>query len=547
MKPKKQNRKWIWIIIILAILITAGWIGFGQLWTRTGERNAPQTGDIVTAELGNLSATATATGQIISPRIATLSLTLSGQVDTLFVEVGDLVQTGDPLIQLDTTELEREVQNAEQAVVIQEANLEQLQEGASLADLAAAQATVASAQASLDSLLAGADPAELAAAEANLRAAQAQVGATVAQRDQLLAGASSAEILAAQTNLDSARQQRDNLQEAYEQVIECFTDPTGQQFCPGLGPTEENLRFALQSAEASLALAQAQYDALLDGTPQEQINAATAQIGSAVAQREAAQIKLDLLLQGATAAEMANAEAQLAQAQATLKQLEEGPTAEQLIIAEAQLEQTRINWQRAQHNLEKGTLRAPFAGTVIDILVKEGEFANGFALTLADTNQLEIALNVDELDLATLEVGQSASITLESFPDQPIAGEVITIAPLSNRSDAGTVTYEVRLRLAQTDLPIRLNMTANADLITATRQNVLLIPNRAIQADRSKGIYTVNRLIRQADGTLTSEQVEITIGLRDNGFSEILSGIKLGDELVVGDFLPVVENIFEEP
>jgi HlyD family secretion protein len=71
-------------------------------------------------------------------------------------------------------------------------------------------------------------------------------------------------------------------------------------------------------------------------------------------------------------------------------------------------------------------------------------------------------------------------------------------------------------------------MTANADLITAERDGVLLVPNRAITADRSAGKYYVHRI---EDDAIVEQ--EVTIGLRDGNYTEITSGLKLGDRLVV--------------
>jgi multidrug efflux pump subunit AcrA (membrane-fusion protein) len=76
-------------------------------------------------------------------------------------------------------------------------------------------------------------------------------------------------------------------------------------------------------------------------------------------------------------------------------------------------------------------------------------------------------------------------------------------------------------------------MTANANLITAEKNNVLLVPNQAINADRSTGSFTVN--LKVGD---TVEEVPVTIGLRDNRNTEITSGLQEGDVLVIGNVAP---------
>ncbi len=540
MAKRKRSNKWVWAALGLLIVAVVG--GGAALMQRLAQMATTQTGDVVTVFVGDLSARATASGQLTPQRQANLALASSGRVAAVNVQVGDAVRAGDVLVQLETSALERAAANAAQALAIQTANLEQLTSGATAAEIAAAQASVASAQANLDSLLAGPSETDLAAAAANVRAAQAQVWAAAAQRDQAQTGAAEADILAAQNSLDAARQQRDSLQEAYENALTCFDTPDGQ-ICPGLGPTEERLRASLAAAEAQLAAAQAQLDALLAGANPDTVNAAQASVGAAQANLEAAQARLALAQQGAAAAQIASAQAQLAQAQASLEVLLAGPSPAQLDMAAAQVEQARIAWQRAQNDVAKATLTAPFDGIVTAVNAAVGETAAGPVVSLMDSDSLEVALRVDEVDLAGLALGQQAQVTFESFPDTPIAAEVAAIAPQNTAgAETGLVTYQVNLRLAQTDLPLRANMTANASLITGSRQDVLLLPNRAIVADRQAGKFYVNKVTpgaNGANGEPITEQVEVSIGLRDDENTEIKSGLAAGDQVVIGSALPV--------
>jgi HlyD family secretion protein len=172
--------------------------------------------------------------------------------------------------------------------------------------------------------------------------------------------------------------------------------------------------------------------------------------------------------------------------------------------------------------------------------VAEGEIASGIVIELVDLNSLEVILNVDEIDIGALEVGQPAIITLESWPDTEIESEIASIAPNAvTGPDSAVVIYEVRLTLAESDLPIRVGMTANASLITANRENVLLVPNAAINADRGNGTYSVNLVSTNADGSQTVTEVAVTIGLRDGRYTQITSGLQAGDEVAIGNILPV--------
>ena len=285
-----------------------------------------------------------------------------------------------------------------------------------------------------------------------------------------------------------------------------------------------------------VAIAQAQLDALLAGNP-DAVNASQANVSAAVAQQAATEADYQLFLLGATEAEIAAAEANIAQAEANLAGLLEPASNEELAQAEALLAQRQLDLQAAQDALDAATITAPFAGTVTQLYVVEGELASGIVVELVDMDSLEVVVAVDEIDVAQLAVGQPAGIILEAYPDTTIDAAISRIAP-SAATNSDLVTYDVYLELATTDLPLRVGLTANADLITAQRTDVLLVPNRAITADRQTGRYYVN-LVTSTSETTTTETIEVTIGLRDNQSTQILDGLQPGDQLLIGSNLPV--------
>lgn len=576
MESNKRSRRWLWIIVALVAALAAVALAFPgprqELIDRVLNRGRSTSGlgdaEVATVFVGDLTAMASARGKLVPEQEATLALALAGRVASVEVQVGDHVHQGDVLVQLETAALSRAVRSAEQTLSIQQANLAELQRGPASEDMVAAEAAVASAQAQVDALLEGPRAVETAAAEASVRAAEAAVWAAAEQRDQVESGPAAAEIAAAEAQLIQAELQHKLAREAHDATMTCVTvycvtiswdggsrefcgrtpdeisipddlpvelpidiSPVeSREYCPALGPIEEQARYNMEAAYKNLQAAQLTLDRLLAGADANQLGAAQANVAGAAAQRDGAQAQLDLLELGPTEANVAAARAQLAQVEATLATLTRGVSEQALAIAQAQVEQARIALEEAQDNLARTSLVAPFDGVVTAVLVSVGEYATGPAVELVDLDSLQVVLEVDEVDIGGVVVGQEATITLESWPDETLIGEVRSIAPKAQVMTE-IVTYEVRVAFSSQGLPMLAGMTVNAELVTAERLGVLLAPNRAIIADRETGTYTVNRL----EGDRVTA-VQVTLGLRDNRYTEIRSGLEEGDRVVVGEY-----------
>lgn len=510
-----MNKKWIIAIVTIVIIGAILFIG-----SRAARQNAaaqtPEPGDIVTAYIGDLSASATSSGQVQPLRQITLSAQTPGKVEAVNVRIGDEVQAGDLLMQLETASMALNVANAEQNLRLKQSNLENLLEPPQEKDIAAAEAAVASAQANLDDLLAGPSAAEMAAYEASLRSSQASLASASANLSTAQNSIKNSQVQAAEAALTAAQLQLQSAQEANEEN------------------TNEQTHVALLEAQQAVVEAEATLNSLLAGPD---TGAAQSNVEAAAARLEGAEANYNLQTNGAEATQIASAEAQLAQAQATLSSLLEGPTAETIAIAEAEVEQAQLNLEGALDTLQKAAIMAPFDGVITAVYFSEGEFASGPAVDMIDTNSYEVILEVDEVDIGDLHVGQPAVVTLETWPDQDIATEITSISPSAvTQPGSSLVVYEVHLGLGETDLPLRAGMTANANLITAEVKDALLVPNQAINADRSNGTFTVNLIVGEE-----TQEVPVTIGLRDNRFTEIKSGLKEGDQLQISSSVPLFD------
>lgn len=545
-QTRKRRRRWIIAGVVILALLIAGFLIVQRVRTQA-ELVAAQanTGETVAAFTGDLAANATASGTLSALREARLALAQSGEVSELLVVEGQRVAEGEPLLTLDDAALQRALATAEQALIIQEASLADLLAPPEEASVIAAEAAVTSAQAQLDDLLAGPSEEDIEASDANLRAAQANVWAASEQVQLARSSASESEIASAQAELIAALGNQEQTQELYDKLIECFDFnlPDGGDFniCPGQGNPEEQTRFNLATADANAAAARARLDALLAGPDGDAVSIAQAGYASAAAQLEAAEANHELLLKGAGEAQIAAAEASLAQAQSNLDLLLDGPGETQLALAQIAVDQARLNVEQAQDDLDEATLRAPFDGVITAVNVSAGELANGVLLEMAAEGDLEVVLQVDELDIGSLQEGQAATITLETWPNEELSGEIARIAPVAATDGSALVVYDVYVRLGDTDLPVRAGMTANADLQTANLEEVLLLPNQAINADRSSGVFTVNLVTMDDEGNEVVEAVTVSIGLRDARNTQILDGLQDGDRVRVGNTAPVFD------
>lgn len=555
---RRVKRLWVWLVLVgitigAVTLLARG--GLSLLQKRDSETEPIKS---ATVFVGTLDVKASALGQVQPQSEATLSFGIVGRVMDVLVEVGDEVKTGDVLARLESDTLQRAIEAREQDLAIQQATLAQLSQGSREEDIAASRAAVVSARARLDDLLAAPTDKELADANAQLASAEAQLDdLLVGPSDEELAGAR-AVLAAAQAfegaeaaryaaiedqraaarlrlelaavDLESARYFYESLKGDWQHQVYADYAPEAERL--------ENAQIAYNAALASSSLATAGLDdrALRDARAQ----VAQARAGLAalteVPSAEIDQARENVALAKANLAALTRpqtalvdtARAELARAEAELTHLLAGPSAESIAVAEARVRQARIALADAQEQVSAAVLMAPFDGVVTAVTVHAGEWAQGPVIELVDGDSLQVVLDVDEVDVGRLAVGQETTLAFEAWPQHELSGHVVAIAPKAD-SQSQVVVYKVHLSLDALDLPVRVGMTASADLITNRRENVLLVPNRAIAADRDAGVYYVYRI--KGEGI---EKVEIAAGLRDDVYTEVVAGLEEGDLVAIG-------------
>ena len=490
-----MSRRWI---IIIGAIVLIGAIGF-LVWTQINSANNARpmysAADLATAELGTLVATVSATGSIEPESETALAFLANGNVAEIFVKRGDKVQAGQPLAKLDTATLELQLKQAQANLDSAQAALDKLKQGPTESARAAAQANVDSAQAAFDALK-NPLPSTRAAAQANLNSARAQYNR--------LLSPDATEVAMAKADLDKVRAALAQAQAAYDRIG---------------GASNPNIALLPQSVQ--LQTATLDYEKALNAF-NAKFNPTDAQLKAAQAQVQQAQDALSRL--EPTQENLARAQAQIKQAQDALARLT--PTAQDTAQAEANVASAAAARDLAKQRVTEATLNASQTGVVTTLDLAEGEFvqAGRPVLTIADLEHLRISLSIDETDIPRIQIGQPVILDLDAFPDAQVNGVVREIAPAATTMQ-GVVNYQVVIEVVPGNLAVKPGMTANANVQVARKENVLLVPTRAIRAQGSKRVVSVLENGEPKD-------VFVTLGLSNDQFTEILDGLAPGAQVL---------------
>ena len=238
-----------------------------------------------------------------------------------------------------------------------------------------------------------------------------------------------------------------------------------------------------------------------------------------------------------------------------------------LEAAEHQVEQAVASLDQERDRLGKTTIEAPMSGKITRLNVERGETAivgtmnnpGTVLLTVADLSVMEAVIEVDETDVTSIVIGDSAYIEIDAFPNQRFVGTVTEIGNSSivprNPSQAGgsaqAIDFEVKIELRAPPEGIRPDLSATADVITDTRDNVPSIPITALtlmDADEYEEIPSENlparpqsETLRDIEGVFVVEGDRVRfrpleIGIAGESYFEVISGIEVGTTIVSGSF-----------
>jgi multidrug resistance efflux pump len=459
-----MKRKWFWIGPVVLIVLGAGaFFGFQQ---RAGESTAAAAaaGPADDIRVETEKEIVSAEGRVVPVREAMLASLSDGPVEAVFVAEGDLVQVGEVLVRLDTTDQEIAVRQAEAAVALAEANLASAESGLELAQIGldSAYLAVRDAKADLALLEAGATDEQVTLTESAVALAEARIEQASGSRAVALEEASHAEIAAAQAEVAYALAEYDNALKRYQPILQNpDSDPDDR--------LQASLR--LEAAHAALMAAQSGLDRLQAGATTSERIAADSGVTVATNQRDVAQAQLDLLLAGARSEQITIAKANVTTAETAVAEAEGRVTGAGTAVAQATaaLVEAQAGLNAAEDELGKRSLIAPFGGTIAAVNIKEGEIIQAGlpVIVLADFSQWQIeTTDLTELDVVALAQGLPAAVEFDAFPGVTLRGEVRDIAATAVVL-RGDVTYLTTIDLVDAgDLPLRWGMTAFVQVLT---------------------------------------------------------------------------------
>ncbi|MBA7492368.1 Macrolide export protein MacA [subsurface metagenome] len=196
----------------------------------------------------------------------------------------------------------------------------------------------------------------------------------------------------------------------------------------------------------------------------------------------------------------------------------------------AALDMAKLELAMVELELVKATIIAPFDGIIADVYIDEGQQLSAMtysspAIYLVDPSNVEVSGELDEIDISRVKLGQEAIITLVALPHKKVKGKVTFISP-TGKVWEDEVSYKITITLENPDEELKDGMSASADIITNRYDNVLLILNRVIQGSLEKPWVEV----------VTDDETEkrqVTLGLSDGTYTEVLSGLKEGEKVVL--------------
>jgi HlyD family secretion protein len=512
-KGKKKIFKRIILPVIILAIIAGGYFYF------TGGKETAY--NFASVKRADLVQEVSVTGTVKPAQEVDLAFERSGKVSEIYVKVGESVVAGEILAVLDNSELSAKLAQARASLATEEANLDEYLRGTRQEEIAIKEAELEKARQDLKNYY-------NSAVNVVYDGYNKAEDAVRTQTDEMFANDEDNPVLvfstAAQTKLNAEAQRK-----ALSDILDAWIleiNSTGQD------ATEEILNPLLSSGRSNLLSARGFLDVMMDAV-NNSVSLSQTTVNSYKANVTSARTSVSLAITNINTQEQ-NIASQKITVQRIQNELDlklAGKTPEEIAAQEARVRQARANVLDYESQVAKNTLRSPIKGVVTKQNVKVGQIApaNSELISIISQLDFQIETNIPEADIAKIKVSDEAKITLDAYGNDVVfTGRVAEIEPAETVIE-GVSTYKATLEFGQEDSRILSGMTANIDIISAEKKNVLVLPYRAVTIKDSGKFVSILHI----DGEALIEK-KIETGIRGtDGNIEIVSGLNEGEKVVI--------------
>ena len=494
----KKKKVWIPLaVIVIAVLI--------KIFSG-GSVSGPAT---VLVDRGSVVLEVSVTGRVKPTKNLDLAFERSGRLQSIPVQVGDGITSGQTLATLDHSDLEAQLAQAQAQYQSQQAKLDQLQKNAQDTNLQ--------------------DP----QAKATIDLQTAYTNALDSVRD------------AYSKSDDAVRVQTDGLIDTTSSISPQVTFETSATEAKiNAGSLRTTSQSTLDAWLKDLSAVNANNHATMDTVLQSSVSRMNTFFDLYNNLQEALNNAkgLDSTTQASYKAKLTIGKAELVAALTALNKAQQNIASQKttnknsvddIAIQQGQVDQAYAQILYYQSQIAKAILKAPFNGTVTRLPYNIGDIvqSNTPVVSLIGSGKYQIETNVAESDIAKIKVGDTAKVTLDAYGQDVVFKAHVIAIDLSETMIEGVPTYKTTLEFDDSDSRILPGLTANIDILSDQKDNVLFIPTRVITVNDSKKTVLVPTV--DARGKATSTPIEIETGLKgSDGRTEIIKGLQEGDKVV---------------
>jgi multidrug efflux pump subunit AcrA (membrane-fusion protein) len=556
------------VITLVAFVVV---VGGGYYWYTSTRSGTTVTKYVVqNATQGTIVASVTASGQVNPVTDLNVNPQVSETVTKVYVRPGDRVTAGEPLVQLDTTNEQKALTQAQLSLQSAQLNLQEMQQVTTstlLSDqdsVTKAERTMVSASTSLAQDYVSGFSA-LSSAFIDFQNVMTALNDFVTGHDISKTQANPDAYVSLMPNYlqGSTLPYRDTVDEDYNAALAAYQQNLLDYHATSANASPATLDALFSetynTAEAISATVKASKDLLnyvVNNYPQGEGFQTLPTITTTFQSNMGSYTNtVDGDVSGISGAitnitndknSIVNDQLSLSEASETLATLLGGPDPLQLQGQQISIENAQLSLQTAQQNLADCTIRAPIGGIVATVSAIAGENVPSPAVTIVGSgNEADVTLN--EVDAAKVSLGDQATLTFDALSNVSLAGQVVEIDPVGTVSQ-GVVNYNVKIDFTQpantssTNL-VKPSMTVTAAIVTQADQNVIAVPNSAITTVGGQSYVlepatpvSADQISASATGGIAlsaaPKRVPVTTGLSNDTMTEITSGVNVGDQII---------------